>query len=58
MTAEKSMLEEKFWRSQVASATFEDLCKSEIEFNSDKDALDRTMKETIIKLFAVSLFKF
>jgi hypothetical protein len=51
---EKSLLEEKFWRSQLAYAAVDDICKTGLGSYSDKDALDRGIKETVIKLFAVS----
>jgi hypothetical protein len=54
-TTEKSILEERFWRSQLACSTFDDMCKMGLDSYSDKDALDRSTKETVIKLFAVSL---
>ncbi|KAJ9590981.1 hypothetical protein L9F63_015987 [Diploptera punctata] len=54
MTAEKTILEEKFWRSQISCTTFEDVCKNEIGFYAHKDSLERTLKETIIKLFALA----
>jgi hypothetical protein len=53
-TTEKSLLEEKFWRSQLAYSTVGDMCKIGLGSYSDKDALDRSIKETVIKLFAVS----
>ncbi|PSN43420.1 WD repeat and HMG-box DNA-binding protein 1 [Blattella germanica] len=51
---EKSLLEEKFWRSLVARSTFEDLCKTDAEFYTEKDIADRTLKETAIKMFALA----
>jgi hypothetical protein len=53
---EKSLLEEKFWRSQLARSTVDDMCKMGLGSHSIKDVLDRNIKETIIKLFAVSIF--
>jgi hypothetical protein len=52
---EKSVMEERFWRSQLACSTIGHLCKMGLGSYSDKDALDRNIKETVIKLFAVSL---
>jgi hypothetical protein len=54
-TTEKSVMEERFWRSQLACSTIGDMCKMGLDSYSDKDALDKSIKETVIKLFAVSL---
>jgi hypothetical protein len=51
---EKSVLEEKFWRCQLAYMQVDYTCQTGVGSYSDKDALDRSIKETIIKLFAVS----
>jgi hypothetical protein len=52
---EKGLLEEKFWRSQLAYSTIDNMCKMGRGSYSDKDILERNIKETVIKLFAVSL---
>lgn len=53
-TTEKSVMEERFWRLQLACSTTGDMCKMGLDSFNDKDALDRSIKETVIKLFAVS----
>lgn len=51
---EKGLLEEKFWRSQLAYSTVDNMCKIGRGSYMDKDALDRNIKETVIKLFALA----
>ncbi|XP_069678187.1 WD repeat and HMG-box DNA-binding protein 1 [Periplaneta americana] len=53
-STEKSQLEEKFWLSQITSATIDDMCKMGLDAQNDKDMLDRSIKETVIKLFALA----
>ncbi|PNF36311.1 hypothetical protein B7P43_G00541, partial [Cryptotermes secundus] len=51
---EKGLLEEKFWRSQLLCSTVDNMCEIGLGSYMDKDALDRNIKETIIKLFALA----
>ncbi|XP_021932631.1 WD repeat and HMG-box DNA-binding protein 1 isoform X1 [Zootermopsis nevadensis] len=53
-TTEKSVMEERFWRLQLACSTTGDMCKMGLDSFNDKDALDRSIKETVIKLFALA----
>jgi hypothetical protein len=52
---EKGLLEEKFWRSQILCSAVDNMCEIGLGSYMDKDALDRNIKETVIKLFAVSV---
>jgi hypothetical protein len=51
---EKGLLEEKFWRSQLACSTADNMCKTGLGSCMDKEVLDKNINETVIKLFAVS----
>jgi hypothetical protein len=52
---EKGLLEEQFWRSQLACSAIDNMCQIGLGSCEDKELLHRNIKETVIKLFAVSL---
>ncbi|XP_046990325.1 WD repeat and HMG-box DNA-binding protein 1 isoform X3 [Schistocerca americana] len=51
---EKAGLEEKFWRSQLLLGGVEALSRTDDNYLNEKDAIETTIKETIIKLFALA----
>ncbi|XP_046384284.1 WD repeat and HMG-box DNA-binding protein 1 [Ischnura elegans] len=51
---EKSLHEEKFWRAQLFSKNIEMISKVDESYMFEKDDLERTLKETVMKLFALA----
>ncbi|XP_071453282.1 WD repeat and HMG-box DNA-binding protein 1 [Hetaerina americana] len=52
--SEKSQHEEKFWRAQLFSRNIEMMSKQDESYMFEKDDLERTLKETVMKLFALA----
>ncbi|XP_067007806.2 WD repeat and HMG-box DNA-binding protein 1 isoform X2 [Anabrus simplex] len=52
--AEKSVLEGTFWKAKTIYNTLDEVSRTDSTYEGDKKAVDKLMKETIIKLFALA----
>lgn len=55
LSIEKGELEEEFWRSQIALTSIETLSQFDNSLSDIKDNIDKAIKKSIMKLFAVSI---